>query len=217
MGDNPNAIEDEYIENLQQQIHFMELELKLLKEKQDEEEKSGGAGGLFLDEKTAGQHLTLLKEKYQKMHKELEKNISDLTQHRNELQGVSSTLNQKLANLTQQFRQLDDEKNESNTQDSQLLERLESEWKKKSYEKTQLEQELDRVQKELENEKARNTDLKRQNQVKELEDKTYQDNIRERIAHQDKLIAKLRANLDSINEEMVTFYSLFLETKAREY
>ena len=35
MGRNPNhdANEDEYITNLQQQIHFMELETKILKEK----------------------------------------------------------------------------------------------------------------------------------------------------------------------------------------
>jgi hypothetical protein len=36
------VVEDEYIENLQQQLHFMELEFKLLKEKMEEEEKSGG-------------------------------------------------------------------------------------------------------------------------------------------------------------------------------
>ena len=34
--------EDEYVQNLQQQAHFMELEIKLLKEKQEEEEKGGG-------------------------------------------------------------------------------------------------------------------------------------------------------------------------------
>ena len=40
-------IADTYIENLQQQIYFMELELKILKEKVIEDEKSSGIGGLF--------------------------------------------------------------------------------------------------------------------------------------------------------------------------
>ena len=40
LGENPNqSAEDEYIMNLQQQIHFMELELKILKEKVIEDEK----------------------------------------------------------------------------------------------------------------------------------------------------------------------------------
>lgn len=40
MGLNPNLnIEDEYIENLLKQIHLMNMEIQLMKEKQ---EKSGG-------------------------------------------------------------------------------------------------------------------------------------------------------------------------------
>lgn len=54
IGDNPNMnIEDEYIGNLQQQTHFMELELKILKEKVVEDEKKSGIGSLFDDEKSS--------------------------------------------------------------------------------------------------------------------------------------------------------------------
>lgn len=54
LGSNPNAnVEDEYISNLQQQIHFMELELKILKEKVVDDEKKSGIGSLFDDEKTS--------------------------------------------------------------------------------------------------------------------------------------------------------------------
>jgi len=35
-------IENEYIENLKKQVYFMEMELKLMKEKEREIEKSGG-------------------------------------------------------------------------------------------------------------------------------------------------------------------------------
>jgi len=203
MGENPNAIEDEYIENLQQQIHFMELELKLLKEKQDEEEKSGGAGGVFIDEKTATQHLTLLKEKYQKMHKELEKQISDLTQHRNELQGVSSTLNQRLMNVTQQLKELEDAKSEGTFQGGNLLDRLESESKKRSEESSMLEQHLREVNNGLKTEIENNLELKRQAQEKEMRDNFNQERAKVRIAQQEKLIAKLKEDLGEVTENMV--------------
>lgn len=65
LGNNPNTnVDDEYIDNLQQQVHFMELELKILKEKVVEDEKKSGIGSLFDDEKTSHQHIQLLKTKY---------------------------------------------------------------------------------------------------------------------------------------------------------
>jgi len=76
LGANPNHFMEPgnskdtptlYIENLQQQIHFMELELKILKEKIIEDEKSSGIGGLFDDEKTSHEHITQLKVKYSAM------------------------------------------------------------------------------------------------------------------------------------------------------
>jgi len=58
LGDNKKEdIADTYIENLQQQIYFMELELKILKEKVIEDEKDSGIGGLFDDEKTSSEHI----------------------------------------------------------------------------------------------------------------------------------------------------------------
>jgi hypothetical protein len=43
LGMNPNlTVEDEYIQNLVKQIHFMDLEIKLMKEKQTQDEALGG-------------------------------------------------------------------------------------------------------------------------------------------------------------------------------
>lgn len=65
LGQNPNTnIEDEYIHNLQQQMHFMDLELRILKEKVVEDEKNSGIGSLFNDEKNQHQHIAELKVKY---------------------------------------------------------------------------------------------------------------------------------------------------------
>lgn len=66
IGQNPNTnIEDEYVHNLQQQMHFMDLELKILKEKVVEDEKNSGIGSLFNDNKNKHEHINELKYKYQ--------------------------------------------------------------------------------------------------------------------------------------------------------
>lgn len=89
-GRDPNRkeeIADTYIENLQQQIYFMELELKILKEKVIEDEKSSGIGGLFDDEKTSHEHITLLKTKYQDMRREFDRVNYELDKARLETMG----------------------------------------------------------------------------------------------------------------------------------
>lgn len=74
LGGNPNhSVEDEYISNLQQQVHFMDLELKILKEKVVDDEKKSGIGSLFDDEKTSHQHINLLKTKYMQMRADHER------------------------------------------------------------------------------------------------------------------------------------------------
>jgi hypothetical protein len=83
LGVNPNLnVEDEYISNLQQQIHFMELELKILKEKVVEDEKKSGIGSLFDDEKSSLQHISLLKQKYSKMKRDYDKKIEELNKYK---------------------------------------------------------------------------------------------------------------------------------------
>jgi len=58
----------------------MELELKILKEKVIEDEKNSGIGGLFDDEKTSHQHITLLKTKYQEMRRDYDRKNHELGQ-----------------------------------------------------------------------------------------------------------------------------------------
>jgi len=84
---DPKDIPGQYIENLQQQIHFMELELKILKEKIIEDEKSSGIGGLFDDEKTSHEHLTQLKTKYGAMRVEQEHKAAEIGKKKLESMG----------------------------------------------------------------------------------------------------------------------------------
>ena len=97
LGPNPNqSVEDEYIGNLQQQIHFMELELKILKEKVVEDEKKCGIGSLFDDEKSSFQHISLLKQKYQKMKRDFDQKIEQLNKVKLNVFGEQFVLNSQI-------------------------------------------------------------------------------------------------------------------------
>ena len=97
LGVNPNKnIEDEYIHNLQQQMHFMEMELKLLKEKVIEDEKASGIGSLFNDEKTYGQHIDLIRIKYNQMRTDYMKKTDDLEKERLRIMGEQFQLDAQI-------------------------------------------------------------------------------------------------------------------------
>lgn len=67
--EEPSTIENEFIDNLKKQIYFMEMELKLMKEREREIAKSGGFTQLFNDDKDPSNHIQQLKVKYANMRK----------------------------------------------------------------------------------------------------------------------------------------------------
>jgi hypothetical protein len=97
LGANPNQnFEDDYILNLQQQIHFMELELKILKEKVIEDEKKSGIGSLYDDDKTSHQHIQLLKTKYAKMKRDFDRSMEKLSKDNLKVIGEQFVLNAQI-------------------------------------------------------------------------------------------------------------------------
>ena len=103
LGANPNAnnIEDEYIHNLQQQMHFMDLELRILKEKVAEDEKQSGIGSLFNDEKNKSEHVSELKTKYHQMRIEYEKRLEDMDQRKLKVLGDQFVLDAQINVLSE--------------------------------------------------------------------------------------------------------------------
>lgn len=100
------GIEDEYIGNLQQQVHFMELELKILKEKVVDDEKNSGIGSLFDDEKTSHQHISLLKSKYMQMRKDFEKKQQEINKIKLDVVGEQFILDSQISTIQGQTSQL---------------------------------------------------------------------------------------------------------------
>lgn len=86
----------------------MDLELKILKEKVTENDKSSGIGNLFDDEKTSHQHIDLLKTKYAAMRKEYDRKYQELEKRRLAVKGEEFVLSSTLQNLTEKNTNLKD-------------------------------------------------------------------------------------------------------------
>ena len=99
-----SKIENDFIDNLKKQIYFMEMELKLVKEREREINKSGGFTQLFNDDKDPSIHIQQLKVKYANMRKKMEDEILLLNDKKREITGLNVSLKAKL-NTVQQFEQ----------------------------------------------------------------------------------------------------------------
>ena len=94
-----SKIESDFIENLKKQIYFMEMELKLMKEREREIAKSGGFTQLFNDDKDPSIHIQQLKVKYANMRKKMEDQILELNDKKRLITGENVSLKAKLASL----------------------------------------------------------------------------------------------------------------------
>jgi len=94
-----SKIENDFIENLKKQIYFMEMELKLMKEREREIAKSGGFTQLFNDDKDPQIHIQQLKVKYANMRKKMEDEIVKLKEQQRKVRGINVALKAKLESL----------------------------------------------------------------------------------------------------------------------
>jgi chromosome segregation protein len=98
-GEETKQVESEFIDNLKKQIYFMEMELKLMKEREHEIQKSGGFTQLFNDERDPTQHIMQLKSKYANMQKNMKNEIENLNDKKREVTGLNVSLKAKLDTL----------------------------------------------------------------------------------------------------------------------
>ena len=94
-----SKIENDFIDNLKKQIYFMEMELKLMKEREREIAKSGGFTQLFNDDKDPQIHIQQLKVKYANMRKKMEDEILKLKEQQRKVKGINVSLKAKLQSL----------------------------------------------------------------------------------------------------------------------
>ena len=94
-----SEVESEFISNLKKQIYFMEMELKLMKEREREINKSGGFTQLFNDDRDPSIHIQQLKTKYANMRKKMEDEIANLNDKKREIMSINVSLKAKLETL----------------------------------------------------------------------------------------------------------------------
>lgn len=92
----------------------MELELKILKEKVVEDEKKSGIGSLFDDEKSSFQHISLLKQKYQKMRRDYDKRTEELNKLKLKIIGEQFVLDSQINVMLSQNQKVEDHQRDYN-------------------------------------------------------------------------------------------------------
>ena len=102
-GQNP--VEDEYILNLQRQIYFLELEIKLLK---DQEKERGNMFGGQGETGPLTENFWALKNKYSTMQKELDGKISALESENKELVTRAQSLQMNIERAVRDRNEMDD-------------------------------------------------------------------------------------------------------------
>lgn len=191
MGANPNqSVEDEYIANLQQQIHFMELELKILKEKVVEDEKKSGIGSLFDDEKSSFQHISLLKQKYQKMRRDYDRKIEELNKYKLNVIGEQFVLDSQINIMLSQNQKIEDQQKDYNTVVSKRLFEVDKELKDVSKQRIDIENDL----RSLDNEFGREGQENYENKMKIIKEKEFDLLEATRHALEMKLLTELGKN-----------------------
>ena len=132
-------IENDFIDNLKKQIYFMEMELKLMKEREREIAKSGGFTQLFNDDKDPSIHIQQLKVKYANMRKKMEDEILLLNDKKREIIGINVSLKAKLKSIQDFEQEVYNKLKELEREKKSLLNEKNSLFFEKDNEKTNLE------------------------------------------------------------------------------
>lgn len=198
LGANPNStVEDEYIANLQQQIHFMELELKILKEKVVEDEKKSGIGSLFDDEKSSFQHIMLLKQKYTLMQRTYDRKLAELNKYKLSVIGEQFVLDSQINIMLMQNQKIEDQQRDYNAVISKRHFELDRELKDVSKARLDVENDL----RQRDGEHSRESQSNYENKMTIIKDKKFEELANSRHQLEVKLQEELLAAKEKETKE----------------
>ena len=183
-----SKIENDFIDNLKKQIYFMEMELKLMKEREREIAKSGGFTQLFNDDKDPSIHIQQLKVKYANMRKKMEDEILILNDKKREITGLNVSLKAKLASIQKFEQEVYNKLKEMETNKKTELNEKNSEFYGKDNERTNLEADNRLQNSKLNQTLTENEDLKYNIETGDKIGKMTQDDFDEGIKLIDDLV-----------------------------
>jgi hypothetical protein len=196
IGMNPNNnIEDEYIHNLQQQMHFMELEIKLLKDKVIEDDETSGIGSLFNDES------------YSRMRSEYLQRIEEIDKERIRISEEAFILDAQINILSGQNNKMEQIRDRDEKDRLDKISELEKKYRQLFKHRKELEDQLKRLNKELEKQKKINYEynIQLENEKQDDEHCTYRHDrdiaqAELRFKQKEEEIVKVNADLDAIQK-----------------
>jgi hypothetical protein len=195
-------VENDFIDNLKKQIYFMEMELKLMKEREREIAKSGGFTQLFNDEKDPSIHIQQLKVKYANMRKKMEDEILLLNDKKREIIGINVALKAKL-NSVQKFEQdVYNKLKELEREKKTILNEKNSQFFEKDNERTNLEADNKLSNTNLNQTLKENEDLKYKIETDEKIGKMSQEDFNEKVKLVEDLIEIKGKELNDCRDEI---------------
>ena len=201
-SEESKKVENDFIDNLQKQIYFMEMELKLMKEREREIAKSGGFTQLFNDDKDPSIHIQQLKVKYANMRKKMEDEILLLNDKKREIIGINVALKAKL-NSVQKFEQdVYNKLKELEREKKTLLNEKNSQFFEKDNERTNLEADNKLSNANLNQTLKENEDLKYKIETDEKIGKMSQEDFNEKVKLVEDLIEIKGKELNDCRDEI---------------
>jgi len=173
IGLNPNVpLEDEYIQNLQKQIHFMDLEIKLMKEKSAQEEALGGNYNFakmgLNDGKHSTDHIMMTTNKLKQMKIDLTKQINLLDQELLKQKEQNTIALAKLKNLEGHVVEYDAKLGKTLTENGEALTAMRTKLLTEKQQKEDIEIEIMKLKKGLDKVLDDNARLKKETELGKL-------------------------------------------------
>jgi len=172
IGLNPNVqLEDEYIQNLQKQIHFMDLEIKLMKEKQAQEEALGGNyqfAKIGLDGKPSVDHILTTTSKLKGMKVDLTKQINLVEQDLMKKKEENTIALAKVVNLEKHVKEYDEKLGKVLGENTNALNVIRMSLLTEKKQKEDVEMELQKLKKVLEKVNEDNERLRKDTEMRKL-------------------------------------------------
>jgi len=176
IGLNPNIqLEDEYISNLQKQIHFMDLEIKLMKEKQVQEEALGGnyqfAKIGLNDGKPSMDHILTTTSKLKQMKGDMTKQINLLEQDLMRNREENTIFHAKVANLERHVVDYDEKLTKVLHENSDAMNQMRTKFLTEKKQREECEVDMSKMKPQLDKILADNVELRRETEIKEINDR----------------------------------------------
>ena len=202
-------IEDEYIKNLQQQIAYMELELKLLKEKDiDQKESTSQIDKFFNDGVPLNENILALKNQYNATKKEFQQKIEELNDDKLDEQRYNIELKNEYQFLVNRLAEIEKIIDQKDIEHIKTMDQFKIDYINERTAKKEKEAALKKLQEELKTKNDQNLNMTRKLEREGLliahnkeQLKIHQDKQSQRLKDKAAIIVKLTIEVNELRNK----------------